>query len=314
MRLVGRHQLVHARAVPAGGRVQGSCWAGSARDACLPGDVLPRFAGGPLGAGLIFFRPAAHGASCWCSACCSGCGEPAERRAAPQACQGRQRCCDPEVRSSRERSTAVPPPHAALLSSLLPRCRATPRHRDGGAASGSRRSGRSGTGSAAIRTGCRARSATSAPSSATSSGNARSTKKIVNEIERQMGASATGWRSEPELPGGGQPRRAPRGAGAQAGGHLQAGPLHTFQALLAAETFGDLLSRYKYLYLPEPAGPFAGRGRPKSSEPRRPAARRAGRRAEELDPPTRRARQRAPELSGPGRRALGAPGPAPQVG
>ena len=27
------------------------------------------------------------------------------------------------------------------------------------------------------------------------------------------------------------------------------GPLHTFQALLAAESFGDLLSRYKYLYL-----------------------------------------------------------------
>ncbi|HEY9013932.1 MAG TPA: peptidoglycan DD-metalloendopeptidase family protein, partial [Gemmatimonadales bacterium] len=27
------------------------------------------------------------------------------------------------------------------------------------------------------------------------------------------------------------------------------GPLHTFQVLLAAESFGDLLSRYKYLYL-----------------------------------------------------------------
>ncbi len=27
------------------------------------------------------------------------------------------------------------------------------------------------------------------------------------------------------------------------------GPLYTFQALLAAESFGDLLSRYKYLYL-----------------------------------------------------------------
>ena len=29
----------------------------------------------------------------------------------------------------------------------------------------------------------------------------------------------------------------------------QRGPLYTFQALLAAESFGDLLSRYKYLYL-----------------------------------------------------------------
>ena len=27
------------------------------------------------------------------------------------------------------------------------------------------------------------------------------------------------------------------------------GALYTFQALLAAESFGDLLSRYKYLYL-----------------------------------------------------------------
>ena len=27
------------------------------------------------------------------------------------------------------------------------------------------------------------------------------------------------------------------------------GPLYTFQALFAAESFGDLLSRYKYLYL-----------------------------------------------------------------
>ncbi len=27
------------------------------------------------------------------------------------------------------------------------------------------------------------------------------------------------------------------------------GPLYTFQVLLAAESFGDLLTRYKYLYL-----------------------------------------------------------------
>ncbi len=78
-----------------------------------------------------------------------------------------------------------------------------------------------------------------------------STGRIVSEIERQIGglssqldrASAELILAEDNL----AERRAVLER--RLVDIYKRGPLHTFQALLAAESFGDLLSRYKYLYL-----------------------------------------------------------------
>jgi septal ring factor EnvC (AmiA/AmiB activator) len=78
-----------------------------------------------------------------------------------------------------------------------------------------------------------------------------STQRIVGEIERQIGGlSGQLDRSSAELILA-EDNLAERRAVLER--RLVAiynrGPLYTFQALLAAESFGDLLSRYKYLYL-----------------------------------------------------------------
>ena len=78
-----------------------------------------------------------------------------------------------------------------------------------------------------------------------------STHRIVNEIERQIGGLASQLdRSSAELILA-QDNLAERRAVLQRRlvDIYKRGPLHTFQVLLAAEGFGDLLSRYKYLYL-----------------------------------------------------------------
>src|SRR5919109_1204137 len=78
-----------------------------------------------------------------------------------------------------------------------------------------------------------------------------STQRIVDEIERQIGglsgrldrSSAELILAEDNLAG----RRAVLER--RLVDIYKRGELYTFQALLAAESFGDLLSRYKYLYL-----------------------------------------------------------------
>jgi murein hydrolase activator len=78
-----------------------------------------------------------------------------------------------------------------------------------------------------------------------------STSRIVDEIERQMGGLTSQLdRSSAELILA-QDNLAERRAVLQRRlvDIYKRGPLYTFQVLLAAESFGDLLSRYKYLYL-----------------------------------------------------------------
>src|SRR5918997_531014 len=78
-----------------------------------------------------------------------------------------------------------------------------------------------------------------------------STHRIVNEIERQIGGLASQLdRSTAELILA-QDNLAERRAVLERRlvDIYKRGPLHTFQVLFAAEGFGDLLSRYKYLYL-----------------------------------------------------------------
>src|SRR5512133_4107095 len=78
-----------------------------------------------------------------------------------------------------------------------------------------------------------------------------STQRIVNEIERQIGGLASQLdRSSAELILA-QDNLAERRAVLERRliDIYKRGSLHTFQVLLAAESFGDLLSRYKYLYL-----------------------------------------------------------------
>ena len=78
-----------------------------------------------------------------------------------------------------------------------------------------------------------------------------STHRIVNEIERQIGGLASQLdRSSAELILA-QDNLAERRAVLERRlvDIYKRGSLHTFQVLLAAEGFGDLLSRYKYLYL-----------------------------------------------------------------
>jgi murein hydrolase activator len=78
-----------------------------------------------------------------------------------------------------------------------------------------------------------------------------STQRIVSEIEHQIGGLANQLdRSSAELILA-EDNLAERRAVLERRlvEIYQRGPLYTFQALLAAESFGDLLSRYKYLYL-----------------------------------------------------------------
>src|SRR5690242_8573490 len=78
-----------------------------------------------------------------------------------------------------------------------------------------------------------------------------STQRIVNEIERQIGGLASQLdRSSAELILA-EDNLAERRSVLERRlvDIYKRGPLYTFQALLAAESFGDLLSRYKYLYL-----------------------------------------------------------------
>jgi septal ring factor EnvC (AmiA/AmiB activator) len=78
-----------------------------------------------------------------------------------------------------------------------------------------------------------------------------STNRIVNEIERQIGGLSTQLdRSSAELILA-QDNLAERRAVLERRlvDIYKRGPLYTFQVLLTAESFGDLLSRYKYLYL-----------------------------------------------------------------
>jgi septal ring factor EnvC (AmiA/AmiB activator) len=78
-----------------------------------------------------------------------------------------------------------------------------------------------------------------------------STQKIVDEIERQIGGLSSQLdRTSAELILA-EDNLAERRAVLERRlvDIYKRGPLYTFQALLAAESFGDLLSRYKYLYL-----------------------------------------------------------------
>src|SRR5712691_4927004 len=78
-----------------------------------------------------------------------------------------------------------------------------------------------------------------------------STQRIVSEIERQIGGLASQLdRSSAELILA-EDNLAERHAVLERRlvDIYKRGPLYTFQALLAAESFGQLLSRYKYLYL-----------------------------------------------------------------
>jgi septal ring factor EnvC (AmiA/AmiB activator) len=77
------------------------------------------------------------------------------------------------------------------------------------------------------------------------------TTRLVGEIERQIGGLATQLqRSSAEMILA-QDNLAERRAVLERRliEIYKRGPLYTFQALLAAESFGDLISRYKYLYL-----------------------------------------------------------------
>lgn len=78
-----------------------------------------------------------------------------------------------------------------------------------------------------------------------------STQRIVGEIERQIGGLASQLdRSSAEMILA-EDNLADRRAVLERRlvDIYKRGPLYTFQALFAAESFGDLLSRYKYLYL-----------------------------------------------------------------
>jgi peptidoglycan hydrolase CwlO-like protein len=78
-----------------------------------------------------------------------------------------------------------------------------------------------------------------------------STGRIVGEIERQIGGLSSQLdRSSTELVLA-EDNLAERRAVLERRlvEIYKRGPLYTFQVLLAAESFGDLLSRYKYLYL-----------------------------------------------------------------
>ena len=78
-----------------------------------------------------------------------------------------------------------------------------------------------------------------------------STQRIVNEIERQIGGLASQLDRSSAEKILAEDNLAERRAVLERRlvDIYKRGPLYTFQALFAAESFGDLLSRYKYLYL-----------------------------------------------------------------
>jgi septal ring factor EnvC (AmiA/AmiB activator) len=77
------------------------------------------------------------------------------------------------------------------------------------------------------------------------------TNQLVNELERQMRGLGEQLGSSSQQLALAQDNLADRRAVLQRRlvDIYKRGPLHTFQVLLTAETFGDLLTRYKYLYL-----------------------------------------------------------------
>ena len=119
------------------------------------------------------------------------------------------------------------------------------------AGGGWRRSAASATGWRRSSSGSRARCTTSTTSCSNLERQRESTQKIVDEIERQIGGlSGQLDRTSAELILA-EDNLAERRAVLERRlvDIYKRGPLYTFQALLAAESFGDLLSRYKYLYL-----------------------------------------------------------------
>jgi septal ring factor EnvC (AmiA/AmiB activator) len=77
------------------------------------------------------------------------------------------------------------------------------------------------------------------------------TNELVNELERQMRGLGDQLGSSSQQLALAQDNLADRRAVLERRlvDIYKRGPLHTFQVLLTAETFGDLLTRYKYLYL-----------------------------------------------------------------
>lgn len=77
------------------------------------------------------------------------------------------------------------------------------------------------------------------------------TNQLVNELERQMRGLGEQLGSSSQQLALAQDNLADRRAVAERRlvDIYKRGPLYTFQVLLTAETFGDLLTRYKYLYL-----------------------------------------------------------------
>src|SRR5437899_10371204 len=77
------------------------------------------------------------------------------------------------------------------------------------------------------------------------------TNSIVNELERQMRGLGDRLMSSSQQLALAQDNLADRRAVLERRlvDIYKRGPLYTFQVLLSAESFGDLLSRYKYLYL-----------------------------------------------------------------
>lgn len=77
------------------------------------------------------------------------------------------------------------------------------------------------------------------------------TNQLVNELERQMRGLGDQLGSSSQQLALAQDNLADRRAVLERRlvDIYKRGPLHTFQVLLTAETFGDLLTRYKYLYL-----------------------------------------------------------------
>ncbi len=77
------------------------------------------------------------------------------------------------------------------------------------------------------------------------------TNRLVNELERQMRGLGDQLLSSSQQLALAQDNLADRRAvlDRRLVEIYKRGPLHTFQVLLTAESFGDLLSRYKYLYL-----------------------------------------------------------------
>jgi murein hydrolase activator len=77
------------------------------------------------------------------------------------------------------------------------------------------------------------------------------TNRIVNELERQIGGLGSQLDQTSVQLALAQDNLADRRAVLERRliDIYKRGPLYTFQVLLAAESFGDLLSRYKYLFL-----------------------------------------------------------------